>query len=276
MPTSAARQDEPAAEAKPANAARAIGGEVGKDAPDGANASPARGAARRRRKNTEESKRLAKRNPFGPAYEAACDLLMTALASQRAHDAAQQGAASRPPPSCIDEDTKWRFSSVRTVQQLRANFTPEELRNLSSDLERSLTEKSRALLDGIGNLAYSHAAHEQYLLLMRGLAGQIRIPCALEDLEGKLEEKSAEIGRPASIMDLGPPQLAYPSKKKFRRVVASILGVDERTVRRWESMGDTEYDPRIFKTRNDLIEEDPNKARLAQAIRENLASLAGK
>jgi hypothetical protein len=234
------------------------------------------GVPRRRRKTTANSQHLRGKDPFVPAVEAAVDLLMTALAGQRVHDACQGVAYSRPEQSRIDVGLWWHFKSVRTIEQFRANFTPEELKGLASDLEHSVKEKARTILDGIGNQAHSHAVRERYLILMRGLANQLKIPCALEELECKLAEKSAEIGRQASIMDLGPPQLAYPSKKRFRYVVAGILGVDERSVRRWEQEGDNEYDPRIFKSKNDRIEEDPNKARLAKSILENLASLAGK
>jgi hypothetical protein len=45
-------------------------------------------------------------------------------------------------------------------------------------------------------------------------------------------------------------------------------------------MGDTEYDPRIFKTRIDRIDENPKlafqKAELAAALIADLANSAGK
>jgi hypothetical protein len=196
-------------------------------------------------------------------------------------------------PPNVAADIQSRLSSVRTVEQFRANFTPEELRNLSADLACALTAKSRAILDGIGNRAHRHAQRERFLVLMRGLAGQIAIPCPLEELEGKLEEKSAELGRQATVADLGPAKLAYPSKAKFRQEVSRLLGKEEagglvclpvRTIIRWERElereGDTEYDPRIFKTQGEqLLEKNP--ARLVQnalvlADLVELADSAGK
>ena len=246
-------QSERPTQSKPANAGRAIGGQVGKDAQG--SATPAQGAVRRRRKNTADNKRLADRDPFWPAFEAAADLIMTAIASARVRGAisASQGA---PPTrtSGFENQVVSRLDSVRTVEQFRAAFSPTDLQALVVSLENALGEKSRAILDGIGNHAYNHALRERYRMLAIELAGQRLLPCPEEELDARLEAKSAELGRPALLDDLGPCELVYPSKKKWRAAIAAKLGVDERSVRRFEREKDW-YDERIFKSRADAAAE---------------------